>query len=149
MESILIAVDDSEGGHAAVAEGLELARDVGAGVIFLTVRPSPPRVVGSPFYSYVVTESLGEAENVLRGALEAADDYGVEAESELLEGDPADEIVSFSDSHDVDLIVIGSRGLGALAGALLGSVSAAVVRHADAPVLVAKTRVRRRELTPT
>lgn len=141
MERILIAVDESEGGRAAVEEGLELAKEVGADVTFLTVRPSPPRVLGAPFYSYVVSEDFRQADRVLRAAMESADDYGLEAEYEILEGDPADEIVGFADNRGVDLIVIGSRGLGALAGALLGSVSRAVVQHAQAPVLVAKTRV--------
>ena len=144
MDRILIAVDGSEGAHAAVEEGLELAREVEANVIFLTVRPPLPHVLGAPFYAYVFTDDVRDADESLRGAMEAADDYGVDAVSEILEGDAADEIVGFADNRGIDLIVIGSRGLGAFAGALLGSVSRAVVQHAHTPVLVAKTRVRAR-----
>jgi nucleotide-binding universal stress UspA family protein len=56
----------------------------------------------------------------------------------VLEGNPVDEILSFADNSRADLIVMGSRGHGALAGALLGSVSSGVVQHANLPVLVAK-----------
>jgi nucleotide-binding universal stress UspA family protein len=58
--------------------------------------------------------------------------------SEVLAGDPADEIVAYADNHDVDLIVVGSRGRGTLASTLLGSVSHAVLQEARRPVLVVR-----------
>jgi nucleotide-binding universal stress UspA family protein len=57
---------------------------------------------------------------------------------EVVAGVPADEIVAFADNHDVDLTVIGSRGRGAVAGALMGSVSQAVVHESRRPVLVVR-----------
>lgn len=143
MNQILIAVDESEGGHAAVESGLELARETGARATFVTVRHAPSKVLGAPFDSKAVGTSLKEARAVVEFALERAAEWNVEADAEILEGDPAAEIVSLADNRGVDLIVIGSRGLGALAGAILGSVSRSVVQHAGAPVVVAKTPARR------
>jgi nucleotide-binding universal stress UspA family protein len=60
----------------------------------------------------VPAKALDEA----RAAAEAA---GVEAEYELVEGDPAEEIAKFRKSRDADLVVVGTRGLGALAGSLV------------------------------
>ena len=57
---------------------------------------------------------------------------------EVLAGDPADEIVAYADNHDVDLIVVGSRGRGTVASTLLGSVSHAVLHEARRPVLVVR-----------
>ena len=55
----------------------------------------------------------------------------------LEETHPGSQIVSYAADHDCDLIVMGSRGLGALRG-ILGSVSSHVLREAAVPVLVVK-----------
>jgi nucleotide-binding universal stress UspA family protein len=56
----------------------------------------------------------------------------------MLRGNVVDEIVAFADSHDVDLTIVGSRGRGALAGALLGSVSRGVLAESKRPVLIVR-----------
>jgi nucleotide-binding universal stress UspA family protein len=138
MHEILAAVDGTDGGRSAADEALALASEVGASVTFVYVRPSSPKVLGAPFYQNVLSIDLRHARSVGAEAVALASARGVEAEFEILEGDPADEIVSLADNRDVDLIVVGSRGRGAVAGAILGSVSGAVARHANRPVLVAK-----------
>lgn len=55
-------------------------------------------------------------------------------------GRPDDEIVKFAEEIGAGMIVIGSRGLGGVRRALLGSVSESVVRHAHCPVLVVRQR---------
>jgi nucleotide-binding universal stress UspA family protein len=63
-----------------------------------------------------------------------AEHPGLEVRLELVEGDPADELVAMS--HAAALIVVGTRGLGSFRGMLLGSVSSDVLRAATCPVLV-------------
>jgi nucleotide-binding universal stress UspA family protein len=76
------------------------------------------------------------AEELLETAVAAAvpEDDGVEIETQLVEGIPADVLIGAVDPDD--LLVVGSRGRGALAGVLLGSVSARCVHHAPCPVVV-------------
>lgn len=56
----------------------------------------------------------------------------------LVDGDPRTALVAFAETHATDLIVLGARGLGAVAAFLLGSVSLGVARDAPCPVLVCK-----------
>jgi nucleotide-binding universal stress UspA family protein len=143
MKQLIVATDGSEGSSAAVDQALTLALQLGASVTFVYVRRPPSAVLGHPYYDHRLSSGLEEARATLADALESARSRGVAAESEILEGDPADEIVSFADNRSADLIVVGSRGYGPLAGALLGSVSSSVVQHASVPVLVAKSASRR------
>ena len=53
-------------------------------------------------------------------------------------GQPAEEIIKIADRQKVDLIVVGAKGLGAIARFLLGSVSTKVVQHSNCSVLVVR-----------
>jgi nucleotide-binding universal stress UspA family protein len=140
MKEFLVAIDGSEGSDAAIDEAVELAPGLGAHVTFAFVRKPPSTLLGYPYYERLLRHELATARETLDSAIDRADDAGIDSEGEILEGDPVDEILSFADNRGVDLIVMGSRGRGAFAGALLGSVSSGVVQHANVPVLVAKER---------
>jgi nucleotide-binding universal stress UspA family protein len=92
-----------------------------------------------PWISGAVFHEPSPADEVmLEEAVALAAEHGIVATTALLRGDTVDEIVAFADSRDVDLIVVGSRGHGTLANALLGSVSRGVLRESRRPVLVVR-----------
>lgn len=141
MKRIIVATDGSDGGHAAVEEGARLARALGAAITIVHVRP-PIAFLGEPFYQRRLSHQLERARQAVDEALAQLQQEGLEADYEILEGEAPDEIVRIAAARDADLIVIGSRGLGPVPGALLGSVSSAVARHADCPVVVVKSKHR-------
>ena len=146
MKRLLIATDGSAAGRAAVEEGLELARELDARVLFVYVKPRPSGLLGEPFYQRRLTHEAADARAAINEAMREAEEREVESDWEILEGEPAVEIIAFATERDADLIVVGSRGLGAVGGTLLGSVSRAVVHDADRPVLVARARSRKHRL---
>jgi|SRR5438034_11580160 len=140
--TILIATDGSAGAREALDTGLALARGSGAVATVVYVRPAPLPILGDPFFQRSLSEELAKARAALAEAEAAAARAGVEIETEILEGDTAERVLDLARSRDADVIVVGSRGRGAVAGALLGSVSAELVHKSDRPVLVAKERAR-------
>lgn len=138
MKRILIATDGSQGAGTALEQGFELAQDVGASVTVVYVRHSPTSILGAPYYQDMISEEARHARGVIADAKLYATRYDVEVAYEVVEGDPVDTILELARARDVDLIVVGSRGLGAVRGLVLGSVSNAILHQADRPVLVAR-----------
>jgi nucleotide-binding universal stress UspA family protein len=140
MKRILVATDGSPSATEARAFGIELAAENGAELIFVHVVPvyDVYPTTGMWIGSAVFHEPSQSDERILEEAVAAAAEHGVVATTALLHGDTVDEIVAFADSRDVDLIVVGSRGHGGLANALLGSVSRGVLSESRRPVLVVR-----------
>jgi nucleotide-binding universal stress UspA family protein len=142
MRRIVIATDGSDGAQAAVEEGVELAAEVGAEVTFVSVRPRVSNLLGGAAYQQQLTAQLARARAALDNAEAEARRVGVDYESDLLEGDPAERIAQAARGWSADLVVVGSRGHGTVASAVIGSVSRALLTRSPAPVMVVRTSAR-------
>ena len=142
MKKILVATDGSPAALQAVELGLDLAEEHGAQVTFVHVAPAADvlPVAGFGMAGPVsVPHRLDEHDRTsLDEALELADKRDVPALTRLLVGGAARQIVGYADEIDADLIVVGSRGLGAVGSTLLGSVSRKVLHDAKRPVLIVR-----------
>ena len=140
MKRILVTTDGSPSSAEAVAFGVELASEHEAELIFVHVVPTLDVVPSSGFGmgGAFPHEPSKRDHVVLEEAAAIASEHGVISTTAMLRGDTVNEIVAYADSHDVDLIVVGSRGHGAIAGALLGSVSRGVLGESKRPVLIVR-----------
>ena len=142
--TILLATDGSDEGKRATQAAMELSKQSGSELHVVYVLPTPAQLTGHHLYSDEIRESLiggaeREAERFLKEQAERIEsDGGKVSETHLRSGDPDKEILRTAESLGVGLIVIGSRGLGAVSRALMGSVSESVVRHAHCPVFVVR-----------
>jgi nucleotide-binding universal stress UspA family protein len=142
--SILLAVDGSEEARLATQAATELSKATGSDLHVVYVLPSAGELIGPHSYPADRRKSLLEgAERDARAFLdEQAERIGSEGgkvtEAHLRVGQADKEVVRISDELDVGMIVLGSRGLGAVRRALMGSVSDSVVRHAHCPVFVVR-----------
>lgn len=136
---ILLAVDGSEHALHATRKAAELARLMKLIEIRVVVAYDPiPMYLGEPNMQLAITNRKGEAEEILNAAVKEVGDVPCEVNTEIIEGDPATAIIDVAATRKSDLIVMGSRGLGRLAGLLLGSTSQKVVSHAACPVLIVR-----------
>jgi nucleotide-binding universal stress UspA family protein len=139
MKQIVIATDGSPQAQEAVEVGLELAKEQGSDVTFVHVAP-PDEFRGGRGGTVPVVhrQEIDETESALKAAAGAADQAGISYALERISGETVDTVVALADSKDADLIVVGSRGRGAVTATLLGGVSRGVLREAKRPVLVVK-----------
>jgi nucleotide-binding universal stress UspA family protein len=139
VSTILIATDGSEPARGAAETGLELARCLGDRVVFAAVwHPVYTSTFGVPptyFGPDIVEAERQWATEALEHASEQAEAAGVQAETVLLEGAPAEEICRYAADHHVRMIVIGSHGWGAMKTAVRRSTVSGVLAHAPCPVL--------------
>ena len=142
---ILVAVDRSEHGRAAVREAVDIALTQGASLSILTVYStllSWPATMGAGIPQEVLDDfaqgRLAEARETLEETV-ASLPPGVEVHTLMIDGtNPGSVILDESERGGHDLVVIGSRGRGDATSLLLGSVSHQVLHHSHVPVLVVR-----------
>jgi len=139
FNNILLAVDGSEHSLNAARSAAQLARSMNsADLRIAVVYDSIPPILGDPDFQVVLNARLDDTEKILQSAVKEVGEVPSTVSTETIAGDPAEAIIKIAETRKCDLIVMGSRGLGRLAGLVLGSVSQKVVSHAPCPVLIVR-----------
>jgi nucleotide-binding universal stress UspA family protein len=141
---VLLATDGSEEAQLALGTAADLAQKTDSELHIVHVWPVV-RLYSNVDRALVVggveghKESRQAAQELLDEQVQKAEKAGAKvAGSHVEEGDPDREIVRLAEELGAGLIVVGSRGVGGIRRALMGSVSDSVVRHAHCPVMVVR-----------
>ena len=139
FDNILLAVDGSDHALRAASAAGEVVRTLNSHMLRIVVSYDPiPPYLGEPNLQQAIDSRLLQANAILEAAVKAVGEVPVDVHTELIEGSAAEAIISVAVTRENDLIVMGSRGLGRIAGAVLGSTSQKVVAHAPCPVLIVR-----------
>jgi len=137
-KNILVPVDFSETSKNALDYAQNVAKALGASVHVLHVILDPHSQAWSVEVPEMNLSRLTESWQTQ--AQKRLDELTVDAPGErvVTTGHAFSEIIRYAESHGIDLIVMGTRGLGAVEHMLLGSVAEKVVRKAPCPVLTVR-----------
>jgi len=141
MTTILIPVDGSDASLRAVKAAIKASGKLGNTTLhLLTVQAS---IVSGNVTRFFSAEAINdyyqdEGKNALSPAKALLDETGVAYKEKTAVGPVAQTIAKYASEQDCDLIMMGTRGLGAVGGFVLGSVATKVLNLTDVPVTLIK-----------
>jgi nucleotide-binding universal stress UspA family protein len=136
LRRILVGYDGSVESEKALETALALSDGTDSKVLVLSVaRPSEPESIGCAKTLDAAHEELKKVLSRLRCRVQQ---NGIQIETQVAVGHPAQEILRNAEQNQVDLIVVGHRGISAIKELTLGSISEHVLSHAPCPVMVTR-----------
>ena len=146
-ERMLLATDGSPEAERALGTAAMLSEKLGVELHLVCVEPMPDpiswseaRIMSPELRGDIRERAEDAARETLEGEAEKLREMGVEVSGvHAVAGRPDAEIVKLAEELGAGLTIVGSRGLGGVRRALVGSVSDSVVRHAHGPVLVVRS----------
>jgi nucleotide-binding universal stress UspA family protein len=132
--TVVVGYDGSDEARAAFAVAIDRAEPSDR-IVLVHAIPPASNWLGTPYYERAVAQTHAAADRILDEMRPIAEQVETPIEFSVLEGAPAEALARAAAVRDADEIVVGSRGLGRIRGAL-GSVSQELLREAALPVLV-------------
>ena len=141
MKKLLLPVDGSDASQRGIAYIIENRENLPSAVELhlLNVQPPlPSRMTESISHGVVHQYHVEQGANELAAARAELDAAGLKYVTSIEVGPPAEVIARYAGEKKIDQIILGTRGLGAISGMLLGSVTTKIIRETDTPVLLVK-----------
>jgi nucleotide-binding universal stress UspA family protein len=136
FQKILLAVDGSGHSDLAADYAAGLAAAFQATLLVVHAYPQTSDLLGYDDFERLVSRRKSAGQTVLDNVRSRLAKSGVAIHEDLLEGPEAEAILAAAAAQKVDLVIMGTRGLGTIEGMLFGSVSRKVSQHAHCPVLL-------------
>lgn len=131
-QSVVIAVDGSDNSFRAAKEALKINAMKYTLLSIVSHEDSKDAVLHSE------TSSVDQRKSLIQPIIEEYENNDITYEVRIEHGVPKDTIIQIGNTHEYDLIVIGTRGLNAFQEMVMGSVSHKVVKEVNIPVMVVK-----------
>lgn len=145
---IILPIDGSELSLHEVRFALQLAAQ-GLQASFLLVNVQEPatlyEMVTAPDPEVLENVSHAAGEHALQPAVALLREAGIECEVAVVTGDPAHAVLELIEAFGCDMVVMGTRGMGLLRSALLGSVAQTLMHDSPVPVLLVKPPAEEKE----
>jgi len=137
---ILIPVDGSEHTSHAVRHAINIASfSNGYAVIHLVhAYERIPSLIGGEEREDLKHDIVDESHKMFQEHIDIFEQYMIENKIHIVEGDPETVINNICKKENCDIIIMGTRGLSGVQGALMGSVATKVIHNSSVPVLVIK-----------
>ena len=136
IKKILVPMDGSKNSLRGLDMAIYLARQCGCAITGLFVMPNRLSAFETITFDRKYLSKF--ANELMAMAKTRCAQNGIVFYGKTTTGDGATEILNFSQKHKYDIIIIGSRGLGSVKEAFLGSTSHAVVHKSKIPVMIIK-----------
>ncbi len=137
IAKILVPLDGSKTSSNGLDMAIFLARQCGAVIIGLHIVSVYPQHLGA-LLTPLKAKLIQDAEKFMEQAKVKSAQHGIVFRHKIIYGDPTSGIIDFMKQNKFDLVVIGSRGMGGMKEAFLGSVSNSIVHKSHVPILVVK-----------
>jgi nucleotide-binding universal stress UspA family protein len=137
FNKILVPIDGSVYSEIALKKACKIAQTFSSELFILSVVDIPVEI--STEYPDLRERVYSKAKNILEGAQKFAENLCKKVETDIREGDPAEEILSFIKEKGIETVVIGSHGKTGMKRLLMGSVAEKVLTFTFIPVLVSKS----------
>ena len=139
FDTILNPVDGSGHSRRSTAYAITLAEQFNSRIILLHCHSRFPVVLSEPYYQQAIDEIMKSSETLVQPYDDMLKESGVEFEIRILEGLPGSTIAEVVKTDDIDLVIMGSRGVSDFEGLLLGSVAHQVLHKCETcPVFIVK-----------
>lgn len=137
-KKILLATDGSEHSKRAAENAIHIAKCSSGSTIELVYVVDADQAKSDVLSNWNSADLNDSRKERMKDVEKKAKEAGVAYEIKILHGEPGPTIVEHVNNNEIDIVVIGSRGLNVLQEFVLGSVSHKVAKRANCPVLIVK-----------
>lgn len=146
MNTILVAIDFSKSTDKVIDFAIEQAKQKNFLIRLLHVAEPPSEFLGDGIGPQIIRDKKAELLKQEHKEIEKIADEiqkaDISVKTSVIQGSTAETILQYASKHDVELIILGSKGRGAITKAILGSVCEGVIKDSVCPVLVIPAKVK-------